>query len=78
MDSIIHLTHSTYAGYSIIIPRITYISKVGYNNKMKEYYFDLGYESNEFTKFTLSFNNQTQAEVKRTDFLDKINKFFNK
>ena len=78
MDAIINLTNSTYAGYSIIISRISYLSKVGYNNKMKEHYFDIGYESSEFTKFTLSFQSHDEAESERNKILEKINNFLSR
>jgi len=78
MQAIIELTHSTYSGYNIVIPKISYISKVGYNNKMKEYYLEIGYDSKEFTKFTLSFNKEDEAESERQSLLKKINQFYNK
>lgn len=75
MEAIIHLAHSTFSGYGLLINRITYLSKVGYNNKMKEYYFDIGYESSEFSKFTLSFNHESEAEIERERILKKINHY---
>jgi hypothetical protein len=78
MDAVIHLDHSTYSGYGIIISRVTYLSKVGYNNKLKEYYFDIGYDSSEFSKFTLSYISQEEAEVEREKYLEKINNFLKK
>lgn len=75
MEAIIQLDYSTFSGYSLLINRITYLSKVGYNNKMKEYYFDIGYESSEFTKFTLSFNQESEAETERQRILKKINQY---
>ncbi|KQC08914.1 MAG: hypothetical protein APR54_04045 [Candidatus Cloacimonas sp. SDB] len=78
MKAAIQLSNSTYSGFTILIPRISYISKVGFTNKLKEYYFDIGYESSEFTKFTLSFDSEETAEEKRIELLEKINKFYNK
>lgn len=72
MKSLYELTNSTYSGYNILIPRITYLSKVGYNTKSKEYYLDIGYESQEFSKFTLSFGNEEEAEKKRHEIIKAI------
>lgn len=78
MDAIIHLDYSTYSGYALLITRITYLSKVGFNNKLKEFYFDIGYESSEFSKFTLSFNRESDAETERKRILEKINNYLTK
>lgn len=75
MTSIFRLTHSTYKGYDLLISRITYISMIGYSNKLKEYYFDIGYESKEFSKFTLSFSIEAEALSKREEILEKLNKY---
>lgn len=76
MKSLYELTNSTYSGYNILIPRITYLSKVGYNTKLKEYYLDIGYESQEFSKFTLSFGNEEEAEKKRYDIIKAIESYY--
>lgn len=75
MTAIFRLTHSTYKGYDLLINRITYISMIGYSNKLKEFYFDIGYESKEFSKFTLSFSTEAEALSKREEILEKLNKY---
>ena len=78
MNALIQLTHSTYSEYNIIIPRISYLSKVGFNNKLKEYYLEIGYDSKEFSKFILSFSKKEEAEFERISLLEKIDQFYKK
>jgi len=76
LNAVIELTNSTYSGYLIIIPKISYLSKVRFNNKSKEYYFEIGYESSEYTKFILAFQNEGKADIERQIMLEKINQYY--
>jgi len=76
MNTILELSNSTYTGYQIILSRISYISRIIYNNKLKEYYFELGYESREFSKFILSFSSEKEAEKKRSGIISTLNEYY--
>lgn len=76
MNITFELSHSTYSGYNIIIPRITYISKVGFNNKLKEYYLEIGYDSTEYNKFIMSFSSEEEAEIKREKIVEIVNQYY--
>ena len=76
MNITYELSHSTYSGYNIIIPRITYISKVGFNNKLKEYYLEIGYDSTEYNKFIMSFSSEEEVEIIRKDIVEVVNQYF--
>ncbi len=69
MSKLFELTNSTYSGYQLFVARIEYLSKIGYSNKLKEYYFDIGYDSHEFSKFTLSFTTEEEAKIKRDEII---------
>ena len=76
MNITYELSHSTYSGYNIIVPRITYISKVGFNNKLKEYYLEIGYDSIEYNKFIMSFSSKEEAEIKRKEIVEIVNQYY--
>ncbi|MCK4695417.1 MAG: hypothetical protein KAT74_06630 [Candidatus Cloacimonetes bacterium] len=76
MNITYELSHSTYSGYNIIIPRITYISKVGFNNKLKEYYLEIGYDSTEYNEFIMSFSSEEEAEIKREEIIEIVNQYY--
>ena len=76
MNITYELSNSTYSGYNIIIPRITYISKVGFNNKLKEHYLEIGYDSTEYNKFIMSFSSKEKAEIKREEIVEIINQYY--
>jgi len=70
------LPNSTYAGYKLIIPKIEYISRVNFKRKMNEYSIDIGYNSKEFSKYTLTFNSEEEA-LKELKVLEKaVEDFF--
>ncbi len=76
MNITYELSHSTYSGYNIIVPRITYISKVGFNNKLKEYYLEIGYDSTEYNEFIMSFSSEEEAEIKREEIIEIVNQYY--
>jgi hypothetical protein len=76
MNITYELSHSTYSGYNIIVPRITYISKVGFNNKLKEYYLEIGYDSTEYNEFIMSFSSEEEAEIKREEIVEIVNQYY--
>lgn len=72
------LPNSTYAGYKLIIPKIEYISRVSFKRKMNEYSIDIGYNSKEFSKYTLTFNSEEEAQEEMVKLLQQVESYFSK
>lgn len=72
------LPNSTYAGYKLIIPKIEYISRVNFRRKMNEYSIDIGYNSKDFTKYTLIFSSEEEALVELDNLEKAVEEFFKK
>ncbi len=70
------LPNSTYAGYKLIIPKIEYISRVNFKRKMNEYSIDIGYNSKDFSKYTLIFSSEAEALVELKNLEQAVEEFF--
>ncbi|MBN2461152.1 MAG: hypothetical protein JXB60_06045 [Candidatus Cloacimonetes bacterium] len=78
MSVFLELANSTYAGYKILLSRISYISMINYNNKLKEFYLELGYDSKEFSKFVLSFPTEEEASQRQQEIINILEEFYSR